>query len=418
MPTPRDNIQALAPYTPGEQLDTAVVTKLNTNENPYPPSPKVMDAIRALPAEKLRIYPPPLAQPFRDAAAQLHGLDASNVIATNGGDELLRLILTCYCEPGTPTTLPNGVGGLDASGGDASSGGRGGGSATPRNDPRKKSSVGERGPDALSASGGTSGGTSGGGGIGVTDPTYSLYPVLAAIQDTPVTSVPRNDDFSLANDTIQRWNDAGCRVGMVVNPHAPTGRFESAQTLAGLAQQFNGLLLIDEAYVNFAPEDAARLVRDGLDNVILLRSLSKGYSLAGLRFGYGLAHADIIATLDKARDSYNTDALSQAAAVAALTDQAYARETWDKVIAQRERLTAELRRRGFAVLDSRSNFVLTTPPNPGADKLSAPSLYADLKARHLLVRYFNAPRLDDKLRITVGTEQQVTNLLAAIDELA
>ena len=354
MPTPRENIQKLSAYTPGEQLDTTVVTKLNTNENPYPPSPRVMEAIADLPAEKLRVYPPPLAQPFRKAAAELHGVSPDNIIATNGGDELLRLILTCYCEAGTRV-----------------------------------------------------------GGIGVTDPTYSLYPVLAAIQDTPVVSIERTDDFSLAGNTIDRWNEARCAVGMIVNPHAPTGRFESVDVLRGFAEQLNGLLLIDEAYVDFAPADAVQLVQDDLDNVILLRSLSKGYSLAGLRFGYGIAHADIIAALDKARDSYNTDALSQAAAVAAITDQAYAKDTWAKVIEQRGRLAAELRQRGFEVLDSQSNFVLTTPP----DKFKAPQLYADLKARNLLVRYFDAPRLDDKLRITVGTEAQVSALLAAIDAI-
>lgn len=360
MPSPRANIQKLSAYTPGEQLDTSVVTKLNTNENPYPPSPKVMDAVRNLAAEKLRVYPPPLAQPFREAAAELHAVKPNNIIATNGGDELLRLLLTCYCKPA---------------------------------------------------------GDTGAGGIGVTDPTYSLYPVLAAIHDTPVVSVDRSDDFSLDEDTIEQWNDAGCAVGMIVNPHAPTGRFESIDTLRDWAARFNGLLLIDEAYIDFAPGDAVQLVQDELDNVILLRSLSKGYSLAGLRFGYGIAHADIIAALDKARDSYNTDALSQAAAVAAITDQAYAKDTWTKVIAQRERLAGELRQRGFVVLDSQSNFLLTTPPNPGADKHKAAELYADLKARNILVRYFDVPRLDDKLRITVGTAEQVEKLLEAIDQL-
>jgi len=365
MPTPRENIQQLSAYTPGEQLDPNRVTKLNTNENPYPPSPKVMQAIHGLPAEKLRVYPPPLAQPFRQAAAALHGLDPANVIATNGGDELLRMVLTVYCEPSSSAT---------------------GASATA-------------------------------GGIGVTDPTYSLYPVLAAIQGTPVTVVDRADDFALASDTVDKWNAANCRVGMLVNPNAPTGRFESADTLRDLASRFTGLLLIDEAYVDFAPDSAIQLVRDGVDNVILLRSLSKGYSLAGLRFGYGLAHADIIAMLDKARDSYNTDALSQAAAVAAITDQDYAKQTWASVIDQRARLTAELRQRGFDVLDSQSNFVLATPPHGGADKPSASALYAALKARNLLVRYFNAPRLDDKLRITVGTAEQVDRLLTELDEL-
>lgn len=379
MPSPRANIQKLSAYTPGEQLDTTVVTKLNTNENPYPPSPKVMDAIANLAAEKLRVYPPPLAQPFREAAAKLHNVNPTNIIATNGGDELLRLLLTCYCEPSNCASPDRGP--LETKAGDAS-----------QSKPSEASS---------------------GGGIGVTDPTYSLYPVLAAIQDTPVTIVPRNDDFSLADDTVQQWNDAGCAVGMIVNPHAPTGRLESIDALRSLAQAFHGLLLIDEAYIDFTPTDAVQLVRDELDNVIILRSLSKGYSLAGLRFGYGIAHADIIAALDKARDSYNTDALSQAAALAAITDQAYANDTWSKVVEQRARLTAELRQRGFAVLDSHSNFVLTTPP----DKHKAADLYADLKARNLLVRYFDAPRLDDKLRITVGTEEQVTKLLSTIDQL-
>lgn len=379
MPTPRENIQSLSPYRPGEQLDTAVVTKLNTNENPYPPSPEVMQAIRDLPAENLRIYPPPLAQPFREAAANLHGLDPTHLIATNGGDELLRLILTCYCEPNAPTS-------------------------------RSQTSA------VVSGSAETYGVTSGG--IGVTDPTYSLYPVLAEIQDTPVVKVDRDQDFAIASDTIERWNQAGCAVGMIVNPHAPTGRFESADALRDFANRFNGLLVIDEAYIDFAPDNALPLVRDGLDNVILLRSLSKGYSLAGLRFGYGIAHRDVIATLDKARDSYNTDALSQTAAIAAITDQAYAQDTWQKVNAQRDRLTAELRQRGLVVIESQSNFVLTTPPQTGADKHTAQELYTHLKARNLLVRYFNAPRLDDKLRITVGTEEQIDKLLAAIDEFA
>lgn len=378
MPTPRDNIQALTAYTPGEQLDTAVVTKLNTNENPYPPSHRVMDAIRNLRPEQLRVYPPPLAQPFRAAAAELHNLSPHNVIATNGGDELLRLILTCYCQPtaAIPPSAPN----------------------APRGNPQPNRH--RLDTPAVSR------------GLGVTEPTYSLYPVLAAIQDTPVTRIDRLDDFALANDTIDRWNDAGCSVGMIVNPHAPTGRYESLDTLRELATQFRGLLLIDEAYIDFAPGDAVDLVREELDNVIILRSLSKGYSLAGLRFGYGIAHRGVIAALDKARDSYNTDALSQAAAVAAIADQAYARSTWDKVIEQRDRLTSELRQRGFVVLDSQSNFVLATPP----DKARALDLYTHLKASNLLVRYFNAPRLDDKLRITVGTEDQVTQLLNAIDQ--
>lgn len=358
----RDNIQRLDPYAPGEQLDTTKVIKLNTNENPYPPSPRVMAAIAAVPAERLRVYPPPLAQEFRAAAARLHGVEPSQVIATNGGDELLRLIVTVFCEP----------------------------------------------------SGQAGGSTSGGGGVGTTTPSYSLYPVLAAIHDTPIVHVMRDENFDSPGDVAEQWNAAGCRVGFVVNPHAPTGKLESVQTLRAIAAKFEGVLVVDEAYVDFAERDALDLVREHLANVILLRSMSKGYGLAGLRFGYGLGHIDLIAALDKARDSYNTDILSQAAATAALEDQDYARETWAKVIEQRSRLTDALRQRGWAVIDSHSNFVLSTPP---PDKHSAEAIYAALKQRGILVRYFNHPRLDDKLRITVGTEAQVTRLLEELDQL-
>lgn len=365
MTRPRDNILRLDAYAPGEQPAAGTrVVKLNTNESPYPPSPKAMDAIASVGTEALRIYPSPTAQPFREAAARVHGLSADQLIATNGGDELLRLILTCYCKPA---------------------------------------------------------GHAGQGGIGVTDPTYSLYPVLASIHDTAVTAVERGDGFSLPGGTAKRWNEAGCAVGFIVNPHAPTGRIETPDTLRQLADEFRGLLVIDEAYVDFAEGDAAELIREGRDNVLLLRSLSKGYGLAGLRFGYGLSHADNIAALDKARDSYNTDAVSQAAAVAALDDRAYAEGCWAKVIAERGRMTSELRQRSFEVPDSHTNFVLATAPGTGAPDNTAAkhahAIYHGLKERGILVRYFNAPRLDDKLRITIGTPEQNTALLDALDEL-
>lgn len=370
MPDPRPNIQKLAAYAPGEQPDTAKVTKLNTNESPYPPSPKAVDALRDIPAELLRVYPPPLAQPFRAAAAEVHGVRPSQVIATNGGDELLRLLITCYCQPRVDAEeMTSGVGG----------------------------------------------------GLGTTSPTYSLYPVLAAIHDTPVCAVERDAGFALPADLAQQWNDAGCSLAMLVNPHAPTGRYESADTLRALADEFRGLLMIDEAYTNFAQGDALGLVRDGVDNVLLLRSMSKGYGLAGLRFGYGLGHAGVITALDKARDSYNTDIVSQRVATAALRDQPYAQDVWRRVIDARAALAAALHERGFAVLDSQTNFLLATPPGAtageGADKPAAPALYAALKERGILVRYFDLPRLDDKLRITVGTPPQNTALLEALDEL-
>lgn len=362
MPYERSNIQKLAAYTPGEQPDTTSVIKLNTNENPYPPCDAVMKAIASVAAEQLRKYPPPLAMGFRKIAAKVHGISPSQVLATNGGDELLRLAITVFCEP---------------------AGGKGSGQ--------------------------------GRGGLGVAEPSYSLYPVLASIQDTPVTRVPLREDFSLPADFASRLNAAGCTLAMIVNPHAPSGRLEPLETLLAIAREFKGVLLIDEAYVDFAPHDALPLVREqGLNNVLLLRSFSKGYSLAGLRFGYGMGHADLIAALDKARDSYNTDILSQAAATASLEHRDEARKTWQAVIQQRNWLRQELTARGFAVLPSDTNFVLATPP---AGAPAAASLYQSLKARGIFVRYFDQDRLRDKLRITLGTPDQNKALIAALDAL-
>ena len=360
----RHNIQRLTAYVPGEQPADADVVKLNTNENPYPPAPEVMEAVRQVTAEQLRRYPPPRAQRFRETAARVHGLEPTQVIATNGGDELLRLAISVFCEAA-------------------------------------------RGPIS-------------GGGLGETDPTYSLYDVLAAIHDTPVLKVPLDDDWSVPADFADRLNAAECRLALVVNPHAPSGRLEPLDKLEAMAREFNGVLLIDEAYVDFVDQgDGGALPlldpSRGLDNVLLLRTLSKGYSLAGLRFGYGLGHPKLIEAMDKARDSYNTDALAQAAAVAALEHRDVARESWRKVIAERTRLTDELRRRGFTVALSQSNFVLAEPGSAGG--MPAAALYRALCDRHIYVRYFDHERLRDKLRITVGTRQQNDALLTAVDQL-
>lgn len=351
----RSNIERLHAYVPGEQPQTARVVKLNTNENPYPPAPAVLEAVRAVSAESLRRYPPPRAEQFRQVAAKVHGVRPENVIATNGGDELLRLAVTVFCEPS-----------------------------------------GE-----------------GRGGLGMAEPSYSLYPVLAEIHETPVHRVPLNDDFSLPMDFAAKLNDAGCRLAFIVNPHAPSGRRQPLEQLERIAREFRGVLLVDEAYVDFAEQDALPLLdaAKGLDNVILLRSLSKGYSLAGLRFGYGIGVAHLIEAMDKARDSYNTDVLSQAAACAALEHRAVARESWQKVIAERRRVSDELAARGWEVWPSESNFLLAKPPADGPD---AVKLYESLKAEQIFVRYFDQDRLRDKLRITIGTPEQNDALLQAL----
>lgn len=338
------------------------MVKLNTNENPYPPSPAVTQAIQGIEPDALRRYPSPSATVCRETIARVHGLSGDQVIATNGGDELLRLAVTVFCQPRD----------------------------------------GDNDGQAVT-----------GGGVGIAHPGYSLYPVLAGIQDTPLVSVPLSDQFVLPDDFADRLNDAGCRLALLVNPHAPSGRLEPLDKLERVARRFKGVVLIDEAYVDFASCDALALLDParGLDNVLLLRTLSKGYSLAGLRFGYGLAHCGLIEAMDKARDSYNTDVVSQRAAVAALENRDEAARTWQAVIRERDRLTGELTKRDFAVFPSQSNFLLAVPPR------DARGVYEALMAKGVLVRYFDQDTLEDKLRITIGTTEENNALLAALDDL-
>ena len=357
MPYERDNIRRMHGYTYGEQPDAADVIKLNTNENPYPPSPAVGAALKSFDATALRRYPQPTADRFRALAAARHGVSIDRVIVTNGGDELLRMAFTTFLD-----------------GGDV---------------------------------------------FGTTDPSYSLYSVLAEVQGCKVTTVPlTDDDWDLPRDFAQRMNDLGARLVCVVNPHAPTGVLIDADTIGDIANELDGVLLVDEAYVDFVDpalrHDVINRVR-AFDNVLLLRTLSKGYSLAGLRLGYGIGSPSLIEPmLTKTRDSYNVDAIAQAVACAGFADLGYAANTWTEVRGERRRLRDALRSRGFTVPPSQTNFLLATPPIEGR---GAAELYASLKARGILVRYFDAARLDDKLRITVGDPQQNDHLLAAVDAI-
>jgi len=350
----RDNIAAMEGYVSGEQPNDPNTTKLNTNENPYPPTPEIGKVIAGFDVDRLRRYPPPDADGFRDTAAALHKIDRNNIIVTRGGDELLRLMITTFVDPGQP--------------------------------------------------------------IGVTEPTYSLYPVLARIQDCPITSVPLQDDWKPPENFARSLNDAGVKVTFLVNPHAPSGVLLDHSQIADIATELNGVLLLDEAYVDFIDPDkrydSMPLIRD-LDNVVILRTLSKGYSLAGLRFGYGVGPEPLILPmLRKTRDSYNIDGLSQDVATAALEEQSYAKDTWSKVRRERVKLARDLTQLGFSIVPSETNFLLATVPLP----LTAQALYQSLKKQGILVRYFEHQGLDDKLRITVGTRPQNSRLVAAIAE--
>ncbi len=351
----RDNIRAMSGYASGEQPEDPRTIKLNTNENPYPATPAVKALLADFDPVSLRRYPPATSAAFRQVAADLHSVAPENIIATRGGDELLRLVITTFVNPG------------------------------------------ER--------------------IGMTYPTYSLYPVLAQIQDCPIVEVPLTDTWQIPATFAADMNAAGVKLTFVVNPHAPTGALVPLARIEAIARELDGILLLDEAYIDFAetPADSpAFAVRE--DNVILLRTLSKGYSLAGLRFGYGIAAPSLISPMMvKTRDSYNLDAISQQLAAAALGDQAYASSTWDKVKTERQRVADALAELGFEVLPSEANFLLVKAPMSSSH--TAADIYQRLKEKHILVRYFDADRLRDKLRITIGTADENTVLISNLKEV-
>jgi histidinol-phosphate aminotransferase len=353
----RPNIAAMQGYTWGEQPEDSQTIKLNTNENPYPPSPAVAQTLASLDINKLRTYPQPTADPLRDEIAQQHGLERNNVVVTNGGDEALRLAMTTYVQPGA--------------------------------------------------------------GFGMAQPSYSLYPVLAHIHDAKVVTVPLEDDWQYPSDFATQINDAGVQLTCVVNPHAPSGILTHIDQLATLAADLNGVLLIDEAYVNFIDPDLAyrsEPLLSTFDNVLILRTFSKGYSLAGLRLGYLLGCPTLIDPIvSKTRDSYNIDHLSQMLGLASFRDRQYAAQTWLDVRNERSRLDNNLRQLGLSTPPSQANFLLAQVPQTAP--LSAEAIYLALKERHILVRYFNTPQLADKLRISIGTPEQNERLVTELTQL-
>jgi len=353
----RENIRSMRGYISGEQpLDDQTI-KLNTNENPYLSSPLVSDAIEAFSSANLRRYPPPMADEFRGLAATLHGVESGNIIATRGGDELLRLVITTFVNPGET--------------------------------------------------------------IAMTEPTYSLYEVLAQIQNCPVFSQPLREDWSLPDDFSDAVNESGAKLTFIVNPHAPSGYLIDPEIIKKLIHDLDSIVLIDEAYVDFIDPsrayDCLSLVNE-CENLIFLRTLSKGYSLAGLRFGYGIGHKGLIQPmLEKTRDSYNLDTFSQQIATAAIKDQTYATQIWQKIRMDRKLLASRLRELGFEPYPSESNFLLV---KVGADmNVTASEIYETLEQNQILVRYFNTAGLDDKLRITVGDPEENDQLIFALHEI-
>jgi histidinol-phosphate aminotransferase len=339
----RSSIRAMSGYTPGEQPRGGDIVKLNTNENPYPPSPRVFDAIRAaLTGDRLRKYPDPIGTAFRQVAGRVLGVDPDAILIGNGSDDVLTILTRAFVPEGGLIVSPT--------------------------------------------------------------PSYLLYRTLAEIQGATFRTVPYQDDWSLP----ERWPLPEAQLTFVANPNSPSGTVLPAAQLERLREQLRGPLVVDEAYVDFAENSAIDLARTG---VIVTRTLSKSYCLAGIRFGFAVAPPALVRELIKVKDSYNCDVLSLAAAAAALEDQEYFQQTRSKVLATRARLERELAALGFAVTPSRANFVWCR------HERAVKPVYEELKRRNILVRYMSYENYGDGLRISVGTEGEIDRLTEELKRL-
>lgn len=360
----RPLVRELSPYTPGEQPKIKGLIKLNTNENPHPPSPRVLRAVRAAVDGRLRLYPNPTADRLREKLAELHHCAPENIIVGNGSDELLALAIRAFVEPAA-------------------------------------ADVNRRANRAL-----TSAAT-----VQFFVPSYSLYPVLADIHGAEKNAAPLRPDFRLPDLTeLKRgklW-DFRAALTFVTTPNAPSGRGYSTGELERLCRAQEGVVVLDEAYVDFAEENAMRLALKH-PHVIVARTFSKAYSLCFQRVGYFVGHPALIAALHKIRDSYNVNGLGQVAAEATLGDLAYYRANFRRIIATRDELSRALTKLGFRVLPSRSNFILAKPP-----LFTAQRWLRKLRDRKVLVRWFNHPLVKDYLRITIGTPAEAEALVQAV----
>lgn len=344
----RPHIQALHPYVPGEQPQGGDWVKLNTNENPYPPSPKVAQAVAAE-AANLRKYPEPTSARLRSAIGERYGLTGQNVIIGNGSDNLLDLITRCFVsEPGAGHTVPS----------------------------------------------------------------YSLYPVVTGMSGQTLVDVAFDRSMTL---DVAALAATEAKVFFLTNPNAPTGvTFPLTQIEAAL-QEIDGLLVVDEAYVDFGGESAVSLLQD-YENLIVVRTFSKSYSLAGMRVGFALAAAPIIAVLDRVRDAYNVDRIAQAAALAAFEDATYFEARRKEVMATRETTRSALDEWGWFTYPSAANFLFTEPKDAaGASGPEvAASLFEHLKSQRVLVRYFPShPLTCAFIRVTIGTDAEMQAFLTA-----
>ncbi len=342
-------VRELTPYVPGEQPRLNKLVKLNTNEHPYPPSPRVLEAITTVTGDALRCYPDPESTELKQAFARRNGLRPEQVFLGNGSDEVLAHIFQALLKHEQPLLFP--------------------------------------------------------------DVTYSFYPVWCGLYKLRWREVPLTPNFLI--DPADYCGDNG---GIIIpNPNAPTGVLMGLDVIRKLLEQNpDSVVVIDEAYIDFGGESAVQLVPE-FDNLLVVQTMSKSWALAGLRVGVAMGSAELVEGLQRMKNSFNSYPLgvvAQRAGVAALADEGYFKQACQTVVASRERLSAAMGKLGFEVLPSAANFILARHPARAAREL-----FADLRARGIIVRYFDRPRIDEHLRISIGTDEQCDELLAVLAEL-
>jgi len=345
-----DLVRRLTPYVPGEQPKIHDLIKLNTNENPYGPSPKVLAAIQAETGNALRLYPDPNSDLFKHAIARFFGVDAQSIFIGNGSDEVLAHVFLALLKHDRPLLFP--------------------------------------------------------------DITYSFYPVYCGLYEISFETVPLNEDFEIqVDDYLAR----DCGAIILANPNAPTSRLlPLAQIERLVAGKPDAVVVVDEAYIDFGGESVVPLTRT-YPNLLVIQTLSKSRSLAGLRAGYAIGNPELIEALERIKNSFNSyplDRLANVGAASAMNDVAWFEETRQRVIASREKLVAQMQTLGFEVLPSAANFIFTRHPQHDATALALA-----LRARSIIVRHFKLPRIDQHLRISIGTDAECASLIEALTEI-
>ena len=345
-----NTVKNIKPYVPGEQPKDRRYIKLNTNENPYPPSGKAIEAIKNAANDTLRLYPDPSGDELREAIAAKFDLKKENVFIGNGSDELLAFSFLAFFEPaGLPVLFA--------------------------------------------------------------EITYSFYPVYANFFHTPNRLIPADDEFNVSIEGYYQENG-----GIIIaNPNAPSGKGVSLDTIEKILQQNkNSVVIIDEAYIDFGGQSAVCLI-NRYPNLLVIRTLSKSHSLAGLRVGYALGSEELIEGIIRVKDStnsYTVDRLAQAGVLEAIKDDVYFQETRLKIMKTRERVSARLKDLGFHVIPSQANFIFVE-----SRKCPGRVLFQKLREKGLLVRYFDKSKIDNFVRVTIGTDEEMNRFLEAVADI-